>query len=574
MNEDPLIGKTIGNFYIERLLGRGGMAQVYYGQDIKLQRPVAIKVIDPRYRGKTSQARRFVKEARVMAKWKHENIVQIFSADDEGELYYYVMEYVEGQDLSFIMSSYAKDGELMPIADVIRIGRAIANALDYAHEQKIIHRDVKPSNVLVAVDGRVMLSDFGLALDMSDGSEGEVFGTAHYISPEQAQHSSDAVPQSDLYSFGVILYEMLTGVVPFTDPSPASVALQHITQPPPSPRSKNPEISAEVETILLKALQKEPEKRFQTGKELMDALEEALTHPKPTTAMSLPPLPIGVPTVKRRTVSQNSVAERVTGQSAEGTEEPTVRSAGTVQRELSNRAPAFAFLNGNARVLWVAALFLVCILSLAFVWVFKTSIFRNLPAGTAPSATVFAANSSNLGNQIPVSGTATVTSAAILATASPESTQTSAPTASPTITVIPTATVRFPDGNRFLFLYNNNSFFMVNKSKVTRSISAFTFERLDDQGNTAAVFYGWYWERYYPNLSPKRCMGIFIVNSPPYLEPVECGKMYISVLNYERDEESLFWTTQDNSHQFRVLWKDEEAGRCEIDAGACEVRVP
>ena len=139
---DPLIGHQLANFRVERVLGRGGMAQVYYGQDIKLQRPVAIKVIDARYRDKPAYARRFVNEARVLAKWHHEHILQIYYADDEDGLYYYVMEYIDGQNLASIIASYSMDGELMPTDDVLQIGNAIASALDYAHRQLVVARQV------------------------------------------------------------------------------------------------------------------------------------------------------------------------------------------------------------------------------------------------------------------------------------------------------------------------------------------------------------------------------------------------------------------------------------------------
>ncbi|MEW5940779.1 MAG: protein kinase [Chloroflexota bacterium] len=590
MNEDPLIGQTIGNYSIESLLGHGGMAQVYFGQDIKLQRPVAIKVIDPRYRGKTAQARRFIKEARVMAKWKHENIVQIYSADDEGDLYYYVMEYVDGKDLASILSSYAADGELIPIADVVRIGRAIANALDYAHKQGVIHRDVKPSNVLVALDGRVMLSDFGLALDLADGSLGEVFGTAHYISPEQARRSADAVPQSDIYSLGVILYEMLAGSVPFTDPSPASVALHHISDAPPAPRLRNPEIHPAVETVLLKALEKESANRYQSGAELMDALEAAFAQPKQSTGLTLPPIPIGVPTIRRRALSRSSVADRVTGRVPENAE-PTVRSAGTVQRELSSR------VKPKWRTVGLVALTLLGLLAAALAWNFRFSLFDNLPGAASPTFTALptlpspTTTSAPLPTQSPTDTplptlsftpaptatlaveplfTLTLPPTPITRTASPTS---ALPTASPG-SATATSTVAFPNGNLFQMLYNDNSFFIINKSTVTRSVSGFIFERLDLQGNVLATFHGWRWERYYPNLGPKRCMAIYIVESPPYLDPTECNNTYASVLNYERDAEIIFWTRRENSAQFRVLWQNTEAGRCEIAAGTCEVRVP
>ena len=163
--KDPIIGKQLANFRVERLLGQGGMATVYYGQDINLQRPVAIKVIDQRYRNDPVYTTRFINEARMMAKWRHENLIQIYYAGNEQGYLYYVMEYVDGDDLSTIMSAYAEENAQMPNEDVLRIGNAIASALDYAHSQGVIHRDVKPSNILIAKkDGRVLLGDFGMAL--------------------------------------------------------------------------------------------------------------------------------------------------------------------------------------------------------------------------------------------------------------------------------------------------------------------------------------------------------------------------------------------------------------------------
>ncbi|HXV44379.1 MAG TPA: protein kinase [Anaerolineae bacterium] len=282
MITDPLIGRKLANFRIERPIGRGGMAQVYYGQDIKLKRPVAIKVIDARHRDNPAYAKRFVREAQIIARWRHEHIIQIYYADKKTDLYYFVMEYIEGQDLGQMIARRKTKGKLISPAEVLRIGRAVASALDYAHQQGIIHRDVKPSNVMVAKNGRVVLTDFGLAMNIEQGSMGEVFGSADYIAPEQARYSADAVPQSDLYSLGVILYEMLTGRTPFNDPSATTVAIQHLTVPPPPPRKLNPNLSRATEAVLLKALSKSPEKRYQTGAELMGALEKALAVPAST----------------------------------------------------------------------------------------------------------------------------------------------------------------------------------------------------------------------------------------------------------------------------------------------------
>lgn len=276
MTNDPLIGRQLANFRIERAIGRGGMAVVYYAIDIALHRPVAVKIIDVRYRDDPAYAERFVREARAIVNWRHENIVQIYYAGQEDGLSYFVMEYIDGPDLGRELARYAADDQLMPRAEVLRIGRAVASALDYAHGKGVIHRDVKPSNVLLSHGGRVVLSDFGLALDAGQGSLGEVIGSAHYIAPEQARRSAEAIPQSDLYALGVMLYEMLTGGVPFDDLSPAAIALQHITLPPPPPRERNPKLSVETERVLLRALHKTPARRYASGAKLMDALEKTL----------------------------------------------------------------------------------------------------------------------------------------------------------------------------------------------------------------------------------------------------------------------------------------------------------
>jgi serine/threonine protein kinase len=300
MVDNSLIGRRLANFELQRLLGRGGMAEVYYGLDVKLQRPVAVKVIDVRYRGHPAYAARFVREAQTVATWRHEHIIQIYYADDEDSLYYFVMEYLDGSDLHGLMASYVAKNELMPPNEVLRLGRAVANALDYAHRRGVIHRDVKPSNIMVASDGRVVLTDFGLALDVEQGSLGEVFGSAHYMAPEQARRSADAVPQSDLYALGVVLYELLTGQVPFDDPSPTSVAVQHLTAPPPSPRELNPNLSPVVEEVLLKVLSKSPAERYQTGAELMNALTAAFQASQPDDVTLTSPLLTPSPSFKTR----------------------------------------------------------------------------------------------------------------------------------------------------------------------------------------------------------------------------------------------------------------------------------
>ncbi len=276
---DTIVGKTLAGIYrIDRLIGRGGMARVYLGHDTRLNRQVAVKLLDmDKSSDDETYAQRFVREAQAVASLRHENIVHIYYAGQEDEhTYYYVMEYIDGLALNKVIHDYVNDDELMPHTDVMSVGRSIAAALDYAHSKGVIHRDVKPSNVMISREGRVILTDFGLVMISSQSTRGEVFGTPHYVSPEQARSSKDACPQSDLYSLSVILYEMLTGHVPFDDPSSTVIAVKHLIEQPPPPREINPALNVQTEEVLLKALSKTPKDRYQSGAVLMAALDAAL----------------------------------------------------------------------------------------------------------------------------------------------------------------------------------------------------------------------------------------------------------------------------------------------------------
>jgi serine/threonine protein kinase len=571
MNTDPLIGRQLANFRIERVLGRGGMAQVYYGQDVKLDRPVAIKVIDARHRGKPAYAQRFVKEARAVARWRHESIIQIYYADDQDDLYFYAMEYIDGQDLASILAAYSAQGELMPQQDVLRVTRAIASALDYAHKHKVIHRDIKPSNVMVSDDGRIVLGDFGLALDMQEGSSGEAFGTPHYISPEQARRSSDVVPQSDLYSLGIILYEMLTGVVPFDDPSPTSVALQHITQPPPAPRSLNPQLGEAVEKVLLKAIGKLPQDRYQTGAALVADLQSALAleqaGPEKPAVLPLPAMPAGIITGQKPTVARRQGA-------ASAPEAATQASAESASRPK----------RGNG---FLAAFLLFCLLSLlAASWFFPDLLPFSLPTVALPAATetVSAPQPTHTAPPAPtVAATLALSSPSpvILDTATLPPTETRPPMPTATASAIPTEmnltpapTVKYFNGQRMWMFYDSSGFYLYNASENNRSISQFAFERLDINDEILNSFGGWQWESIYRVLHPDRCMRLEIRKSPDYLRPEACGNRFLASFTYGSDDEFIFWTENPASTQFRVLWEKEEVGRCEIAAGFCEVFIP
>jgi serine/threonine protein kinase len=464
------------------------------------------------------------------------------------------------------MSVYADEGSLMPIADVLRIGNAIAGALDYAHRQGVVHRDIKPSNVLIAKDGRVLLSDFGMALEVRDGSMGNIFGTPHYISPEQARRSADAVPQSDLYSLGVILYEILTGSVPFNDPSPASIALQHITEPPPPPRSINPEISPAVEAVILKALEKDPQNRYQSGAKLMSALEESFKGTASSPKIPLPPLPVGAPTIQRSNTTISQIAKR---EAPKKPSPPAAELPATV-RASSRFQPKRSWIYG----------FLILLL-LGFGYWYSTQN-RSPFAAALPTLTVTPTRQ-NPTKPVPLAATQTDAPPATgipTATIPPTTTYTAAPSATASPTLSPaTATVKYPNGYHFSLLWNETSFYVLNRSREPRSFSGFAFERLDLNSAPIGRFDGAEWNnKNYTYIARNRCASIKIFGDqdPPYLDPIEC-LAYVGFAQPRKDEidqHLIFWNPREGSIQFRVLWVDEEIARCDISAEVCEIYVP
>jgi eukaryotic-like serine/threonine-protein kinase len=282
MIEDDLIGTEFDEYRLEALLGEGGMARVYRGRDMNLQRYAAIKVITPNLRQDPGYLVRFEREARAIARLEHPNIVRLYRYGEANGLLYMAMQYIEGSNLDAVLRSYRQDGEYIEYIEAVRLIGEIGMALDYVHSQGIIHRDVKSSNIILDRVGQAHLADFGLALLIQIGTRGEVFGSPHYVAPEQAISSAKAVPQSDLYSLGVISWEMFTGQLPFDAENPMEIAEKHLSQEPPLPRSIRPELPARLEAVLLKALAKKPADRYQSGFDLASAIDAAFV--RPTTA--------------------------------------------------------------------------------------------------------------------------------------------------------------------------------------------------------------------------------------------------------------------------------------------------
>jgi serine/threonine-protein kinase len=266
-------------YRLDRKLGEGGMATVYCGTDILLRRRVAIKVLREQYAADAEFVRRFYQEAESAAKLSHPNIVNTFDVGRQDETYFIVMELVDGPSLAEII---AADGQL-PEPVAIDYATQIASGLAYAHRQGLLHRDIKPANILVTKDDVVKLSDFGIARAVSQHTmaltkPGLVMGSVYYISPEQAQEH-EIHETADLYSLGVVLYQMLTGALPYTGESPVTVALKHIGDPVPTIDVRASGISPALAAIVNRLLQKKPEHRFQSASELATALREARERP-------------------------------------------------------------------------------------------------------------------------------------------------------------------------------------------------------------------------------------------------------------------------------------------------------
>jgi len=562
MAGDPLIGTILGDYEIRRLLGQGGMARVYLGHDAVLQRDAAVKVVDPHfvrdderdeYRG------RFLREARAIARLHHPHIVGVYQFGQSGDIYYMAMGFVEGRDLRYILRDHAAAGTYIAHADALRIVTDVADALDYAHQVGVIHRDVKPSNIMVMADGHAVLTDFGLVLNVPEGTIGSTFGSVHYIAPEQAESSRMAVPQSDLYALGVVLYELLAGRVPFDDQSIMSVALKQLNDAPPPPSTFNPGLSPAVEAMVLRALAKEPAQRYQNGADFVAALEGALGMTDDDEITRRLPLPLRPPAarVSERTpvwIAADPEAPTLVDSDTDSAlrrTPPAVRdqfAAGPLAAPSAPRRRLGLYAVGAALALLVAALGAGALL---------TASSRGGGPAQANSAT-----STGAAALVALAGTPTAapTAAAPSATASPPP-----PTAAAAATPLPAAPAPPADVR---LVYDDRGLTLLNIAGGSVNVGGLTFVQAQ-AGGGALVFRASMWSRGSAPpeaLPPGDCFQVWATDQAELEPPAACGTRHawsrVSPLR-------RFWASDAPGALFRVERDGATLAECAVAAGEC-----
>ncbi len=424
---NDLVGRTLSKYRIVARLGRGGMAEVYKAYQPGLNRYVAVKVLHSHLADDEDFIGRFEREATAVARLRHPHIVQVFDFDVEASMYYMVMEFVEGPTLKDELKERSEKGQIFTLPETYRIISALASAIDYAHSRGMVHRDLKPANIMFTAEGQVVLTDFGIARIVGATRytlTGAISGTPAYMSPEQGQ-GERGDERSDIYSLGVILYEMVTGRVPFDADTPFAIIMKHINDPLPLPTTINVEVPEPVERIILKAMSKNPDDRYQTAGEMAKALRNAVGVSADQTIAAMPISTIA-PAPRLKEVAVEPGLDRTpTPLPQQVTEAPAAAPAtGTATGATIAGLPMLPFVLGAGGVL------IVCLVAAAII---GTRLFT----ATELQQAAINATQTALAQTLVAQGKDTSTP---LPTVSPTDTNTPAPTPTERVVVDPTDT--------------------------------------------------------------------------------------------------------------------------------------
>ena len=361
MTPASLEGHTLGKYRVLEALGRGGMAQVYRAYHPQLDRYVAVKVLRSDLVEQQEFLERFRREAHAVSGLRHANVVQVFDFDQQDDLYYMVMELLEGDTLRARLDAHRVAGERIPLPEAVRVLAEALDGLEYAHGEGIIHRDIKPANLMLTRKGQAVLTDFGIAQIVGATQytvSGALMGTLNYMAPEQGLRG-ECDARSDIYSLGIVMYELLTGHTPFDADTPLAILMKHLNDPLPLPRALDPSLPAALEGIVLKALAKDPADRYQTAQEMAGALRTALQSGLPAGPRPLVPAP-GVTPAVYSGEARDSITDR---RFSEGATDPDLRR--TLRNAPDSRVEAD--VNGATGTQILAALGLVLLGNMAAV---------------------------------------------------------------------------------------------------------------------------------------------------------------------------------------------------------------
>ncbi|MCI0729064.1 MAG: serine/threonine protein kinase [Chloroflexi bacterium] len=534
------------------------MGCVYYARHRHLDVDAAVKVIETTAQDQSDYSRRFKQEARNIFRLKHPHIVDYYEFGVTDNLHYLVLEYVDGGDLAWALEEYRRRGEVMPVEAIVRVMEQIGSALDYIHGRGIIHRDVKPSNILLDKLGRAVLTDFGLAWNVLEDTQTHVFGTAHYVAPEQAISSAQIVAQSDIYSLGIVLYEMLAGVRPFEGDTPLSIALKHIHEPPPSPRLVNPDLHPALEQVILRALVKEVAERYQTAAALVEDLRRALAEAQPERDTGRPAAP--APTLVRITRPRRPQAMREHSLNEIVLEKPTLARVPAKEEN----PPAAKVIPVRSRQHFLALGITTWLGVLCAVMVVALIRGAQLLSRPGPAPTVMATPGQvEIGTlqelaDVDLQITPSITPSEITLTGT-TLLLVSTPVASPNVQMI----------------YDDGVVTLINISGSPLSLADVTFNRISDANTVSATFSAGNW-----GLAGGHGGGALAAGSCVQLRrsgataarPESC----ISLRRWlaTRNQEWYFWIAEGDSSGFQILQRGTVIYTCRLADGNCLFYLP